>query len=142
MTGLRWVLATSFVALLVCALAIGAYDSLVRQPRTPRLAVVDIAKLFAAAERMAKDGVLAEAARSSGESGASATARAEMAGLRVAESFGPRVQAVLADLAGECRCAIVVMAAVIGGSSTVPDYTQEAAQRLGVVLRTAERGRP
>ena len=38
----------------VSALAIGVYDQTVRQPRTPRIAVVDIARLYAAAESQAR----------------------------------------------------------------------------------------
>jgi hypothetical protein len=141
---MRWALQAMWTVTLsatVCALEIGLYDLTVRQPRTPRLAVVDISRLFQAAEQRAKEGVLAAASRTEGGMPAPATTHAaELAGLQATESFGPNLQKVLTDLSTECRCAIVAMAAVTGGGSTVPDYTQEAAARLGVNLRLAQRG--
>ena len=141
MSWARQAMWTVIVSASVCALGIGLYDVTVRQPRTPRLAVVDISKLFQAAEQRAKEGVLAAVSRTEGGMPAPASTRAaELAGLQAAESFGPTLQKVLTDLAAECRCAIVAMASVTGGGSTVPDYTQEAAVRLGVNLRLAQRG--
>lgn len=132
------------VAATVSAIALGVYDVNVRQPRTPRIAVVDIAKLFAAAEMRAKDGAISARARqrqgSAAVAGGSTPSAAEtvdageLAGLQAAGTFGPNVEKVLTDLSDECHCAIVAMAAVIGGSAAVPDYTAEAARRLGVTL--------
>ena len=132
---LAWVV---IVSATVSVLTIGAYDVLVRQPRTPRLAVVDITKLFAAAETRAKESVLALAPRLDGAAPTAAGARAaEMAGLQAAEAFGPTLEKVLTELSAECRCAIVAMASVMGANSTVPDYTLAAADRLGISLRTS-----
>jgi len=103
--------------------SLAVYDLTVRQPRTPRLAVVDIARLFASAEAGVKERALGR------DAGA--------ADPRAAQNFGPAVEKVLSDLAGECRCTIVAMAAVIGVTSAIPDYTTEAALRLGVTLRPA-----
>jgi hypothetical protein len=136
-------LATLLISGSVAALALGIYDVTVRQPRTPRLAVVDIARLFAAAEQRAKDNVLntariaprAAAAGSAAGGGIDTGPAAELAGLQAAGRFGPALEKVLNELSGECRCAIVAMAAVIGGTAAVPDYTEAAAQRLGVTLR-------
>jgi hypothetical protein len=135
---------TALVAATVSAVALGVYDVNVRQPRTPRIAVVDIAKLFAAAEMRAKDGAIsarsrqrpgsAAAAGGSTPGAAEAVDAGELAGLQAAGTFGPNVEKVLTDLSDECHCAIVAMAAVIGGSAAVPDYTAEAARRLGVTL--------
>lgn len=127
-------LTTVFVSAAVCVAAIGVYDVMVRQPRTPRLALIDIAKLYAAADQGLKNRALegasgpAAAASSAGRGGASQ-------GLQSAADFGPMLEAVLTDLSAECRCAIVAMATVVGGDSTVPDFTQETAKRMGLVLR-------
>jgi hypothetical protein len=115
--------ATVLIAAAVAALVVAVYDLTVRQPRTPRLAVVDIARLFASAEAGVKERALGR------DAGA--------ADPRAAQNFGPAVEKVLSDLAGECRCTIVAMAAVIGVTSAIPDYTTEAALRLGVTLRPA-----
>jgi len=115
----------------VSALALGLYDVYVRQPRTPRLAVVDIARLFAAAERSAKESVLTPAVPDTG----AAPVAELMAAAKTAENFGPSVERVLGEISAECQCAIVAMAAVMGRSATVPDYTQEAARRLGLMQR-------
>jgi len=47
--------ATVLIAAAVAALVVAVYDLTVRQPRTPRLAVVDIARLFASAEAGVKE---------------------------------------------------------------------------------------
>ncbi len=52
-------MSTIAVAACVSALAVGIYEVTVRVPRTPRLAVVDIARLFSSAERQLKARVLA-----------------------------------------------------------------------------------
>ena len=127
---LTWV-ALVMLSATVSALALGLYDVYVRQPRTPRLAVVDIARLFAAAERAAKESVVTPAVPAT-----AATPVADlMAAAKTAENFGPSVERVLGEISAECQCAIVAMAAVMGGSTTVPDYTQEAARRLGLMQR-------
>lgn len=125
-----------FVSGIVSMLALTVYDTQVRLPQTPRLAMVDIAKLFAEAEARAKDGVLAAVGK-----GVSDEARrsGDIEAAQAATQFGPRVEAVLRELADECQCAIVVMAAVVGKSNGLRDYTQEAAIRLGLAVRTEVR---
>jgi hypothetical protein len=127
------------VSLTVSALALGLYETQVRQPRTPRIAVVDISRLFAAAEAQAKDRVLlagTPAARGSGnEAGLEAGRAGQAPGPDVAAGFGSQVETTLRQLSDECRCAIVVMAAVIGSGTAVVDYTEVAGQRLGLRLR-------
>ena len=130
----HWV-AVALVALAVAALTIGLYDIEVRQPRTPRLAVVDIARLFVVAEQRGKQNVLAGAARNELPAGdGRAPSRGDPDSAGAALAFGGRVETVLKELSTECRCAVVAMAAVFGGADSVPDYTQEAARRLGLVL--------
>lgn len=142
----------------VSAVALGVYDQTVRQPRTPRIAVVDIARLYAAAESQARARLVAgvalpvspAAATVPGVSrvgGAGAGAGQtpaippamppELATMREMSHFGPRLEGVLRDISTECRCVIAAMAAVVGEVSSVPDYTAVAAGRLGVPLPVA-----
>ncbi|CAD5366865.1 hypothetical protein RA210_U10539 [Rubrivivax sp. A210] len=127
-------LVTVLIATCVCALALGIYDLRVRQPRTPRLALIDIARLYAAADLSLKDRAINRGAAAPVDGAASAPPTVA-AGLRRAEDFGPMLEGVLKDLSGECRCAIVAMAAVIGADATMPDFTAEAARRMGLPLR-------
>jgi hypothetical protein len=127
-------LATVFVSAAVCVTAIGVYDVMVRQPRTPRLALIDIAKLYDAADQGLKNRVL-EGASGSATAASGASRGVGPYRLHDAGDFGPMLEAVLTDLSAECRCAIVAMATVVGGDSTVPDFTQETAKRMGLVLR-------
>lgn len=126
--------AHAVVATCISALTIGVYDVTVRQPRTPRLAVVDIARIYAAADRSFKDRALVRGAED-GVPAASSPDGARRLGR--AEDFGPALEAELRGLSRECRCAIVAMATVVGGDTTIPDVTLEAAHRLGLQLREA-----
>jgi hypothetical protein len=128
-------LSAAVIAACVCAAAIAAYDVQVRQPRTPRLALVDIAKLYATADQALKARAMSQdrgnplvAARPPG--GAAGTPPS----LRQGADFGPALESVLTGLAEECRCAIVAMATVFGQTSSLPDFTTEAGRRLGLVL--------
>lgn len=128
------VVVNALVAACITALGIAAYDVTVRQPRTPRLAVVDIARVYGAAERGLKERTLSRGP-DDGQPPAAGAAGPDRSPLRRAEDFGPLLESVLKDLSKECRCAIVAMATVVGGDSTIPDYTQEAARRMGLSLR-------
>lgn len=130
MKGLKFVLSSVAVSVAVCAVGIGVYDVTVRQPRTPRLAMIDLARLYASADYSFKGRALEGA-------GTPATAASSAAGqhLRDPGDFGPALEAVLKGLSGECRCAIVAMATIVGADSTVPDFTAEAARRMGLTLR-------
>lgn len=144
------------VSACVSAVALGVYDQTVRQPRTPRIAVVDIARLYAAAESQARARLVAGAvppasravaeAPSAGRAGGASAAQLpatppvapamppELATMREMSHFGPRLEGVLRDISTECRCVIAAMAAVVGEVASVPDYTAVAAARLGVLL--------
>ena len=134
MTSAGSVLTTVFISMAVCVTAIGVYDVMVRQPRTPRLALIDIAKLYSAADQGLKNRAL-EGASGPADASLAASSGAGPRGLQSAADFGPMLEAVLTDLSAECRCAIVAMATVVGGDSTVPDFTQETAKRMGLMLR-------
>jgi hypothetical protein len=123
---MRALLAPAVVSMCVSAVAIAAYDRLVRVPRTPRLAVVDVATLFAAAERRATRSVAQPPI------GGDANLPIAAATARAAEAFGPALRGALQGIAADCGCTLVATATVFGADSTVPDYTAEAARRLGL----------
>ncbi|MFT3819882.1 MAG: hypothetical protein QM750_20090 [Rubrivivax sp.] len=132
-------LAGAVISACVSALSLGLYDATVRVPRTPRLAVVDVAKLFTAAERQFKAQVLAPAATAA----AGATAPAgELATLGKLGEFGPRIERVMHEVAMECGCVLVAMAAVVGDNPAVPDYTRLIGARLGLSMRDGGRAAP
>jgi hypothetical protein len=131
MSTLRIQLVAAAVASCICALGLGIYDQTVRQPRTPRLALIDIAKIYAAADL----GFKARALEGQLGTGAPGAQSARSAGLRQAADFGPMLQEVLQGMSSECRCAIVAMATVVGADSTVPDFTVEVARRMGLTIR-------
>ena len=74
------------------------------------------------------------------QAAASSPAAAGEAGSAIAnlvrgpEDFGPALSVALSALSKECRCTLVAMAAVFGADSTVPDFTSEAAQRMGLAV--------
>ena len=116
---------TMLVAVLVTGMGIGLYDRFVRQPRTPRIAVVDVARLFTAAERQAKAKLLAPG---------STAAAGEFKALGELSQFGSAVETALQQAADDCECLLVAVAAVFGQRAAVPDYTAAIADRLGVEL--------
>lgn len=125
---------SALIALGVFLLGIGIYDHYVRRPATLRLAVVDVAKLYAQAQQQATRGVLEGdvlAGRTQEEKQRSAdTAMQSLT--RNAKDFGPQMERTLIDLSNECHCTLVAMAAVFGADGSVPDFTAEAARRLGL----------
>lgn len=123
-----------FVALLVSALLLGLYDRFIRQPRTPRLAIVDVTQLYEAMETKTRQDLLDRAAPAAGAASGAEQQLAIEAVRRSATNFGPAVHKVLTDLSNECHCAIVAMAAVVGEDVTIPNYTAEAGKRLGIGL--------
>jgi hypothetical protein len=139
MTTLGQQILSAHLAAAVCAIGIAVYDVTVRQPRTPRLALVDIAKLYTAADQALKARALSGALSGApgGDLGLQAPSPVSGSGapsLRQGADFGPALELVLTGLAEECRCAIVAMATVFGSDSTLPDFTQEAGRRLGLTL--------
>ena len=120
----------AMVALLLCCCGLAVYDRWVRQPNTPRLAVVDANHLLSLAQQRAARQA-AQAIKAEGSNPSVATSAALSATLQTVESFGVQMEATLKQLSGECHCTLVAMAAVFGETSTVPDYTGLVAQRLG-----------
>ena len=135
MSAVRMQLVAAAVAACICALGLGIYDQTVRQPRTPRLAIIDIAKIYASADQSFKARALE--GQLGGQAAGAAPGNPGSAGLRQASEFGPMLHQVLLGLSTECQCAIVAMATVVGEDSTVPDFTAEVARRMGLTLREA-----
>lgn len=100
----------------VSALAIGGYERWIRQPRTPRLAVVDVGSLFAQAQQASSVAAIRAPGGALGDTTVS--------------DFGPRLQAALEATARQCACTLVAMPAVFGGSTGVPDLTGLVRERL------------
>jgi len=117
------------VAVVVTAVALVAYEALVRRPATPRIAMVDVTTLHQAAQQAATRRALDLAGSERGGTDAELV-QVEKA----ATDFGPRLTRVLNGLAGECNCTVVAMAAVHGADSAIPDFTAVAAERLHLEL--------
>jgi len=126
---------SAVIAAVVFTAGIAAYEQYVRQPRTPRLAVIDIAKIHNVAQQNLKSRALGSLPGSGPGAATPANDLALSAALlREAASFGPTLEVVLDELADECRCAIVAMAAVYGDNGAMPDFTTEAARRMSVAI--------
>lgn len=129
----RVLISQALVATVVVACAIAVYDVRVRVPKTPRLAVVDVNALYAAAHRSATKGALDMVDKSKGDRVGAEVAEAALGQIeRTAAEFGPRLGKALEGLAGECQCTVVAMAAVYGADSGIPNYTGLMAERLGL----------
>lgn len=100
----------------ITAMALGGYERWVRQPRTPRLAVVDVGNLFAQVKQASSVAVIRAPGAKPHDPG-------------VAE-FGPRLQGALEATARQCACTLVAMPAVFGMSAGVPDLTATVRDRL------------
>lgn len=124
------------VSATVTMVGLGVYDTQVRAPRTPRLAVVDVSRLFSAAERQVKARVLGGPAAQ-----ASSPLSPEMAAMGELGAFGPALEQSMREVSTECRCVLVAMAAVVGEHTAVADYTALLAKRLNISLAEPERGR-
>jgi len=129
------------ISVIVVLVGFGVYDVAVRQPRTPRLGVVDVGQLYGLAHDQAAR-VALKAVQSAASGPAAATQAGEAIGnlYRTPQDFGPAFSRVLEGLSADCRCTLVAMAAVFGAASTVPDYTAEAARRMGLEALDERRG--
>lgn len=132
----------AMVAAVVTMVAIGIYDVSVRQPRTLRLAVVDVARLYELAHEKATRNALSamEAVEAQGAA-SSARASSELASdalssfYRTPQEFGPALSRAMEDLSRQCGCTLVAMSTVFGANSNVPDYTDLVATNLGLAAQ-------
>jgi hypothetical protein len=128
----------AMVAAVVTMVAIGIYDVVVRQPRTPRLAVVDVARLYELAHEkatrnalMAVQAIEAPGGEAASERRATNLAREALSSFyRTPEEFGPALSRTMEELSKQCGCTLVAMSTVFGADSNVPDYTDLVADRL------------
>jgi hypothetical protein len=132
----------AMVAAVVAMVAIGIYDVSVRQPRTLRLAVVDVARLYELAHEkatrnalMAMEAVEAQGAASSVRSSSELASDALYGFYRTPQEFGPALSRAMEDLSRQCGCTLVAMSTVFGANSNVPDYTDLVATNLGLVAQ-------
>jgi hypothetical protein len=123
---LRRSAATAAVAVAASAaitgLAIGAYERLIREPRTPRFAAVDLTRIVQAGKAKLESAVV--------RSGA--TDEEKRAAVEAAAGFNDRMRAALEQLAADCGCTLVGLPMVIGSQPTIPDYTAVVMQRMGL----------
>lgn len=89
----------------------------VTRPAPPRLATLDVARLFG--ERQA------ELMKLVAEGGEAATEQA----MAMAQRFGKRLEAEVRALPKECGCIVLVRGAVVAGEA-LPDYTDVLRERL------------
>ena len=113
---LKQVVLSVLISTAVSGIALGIYERFVRQPRTPRLAVVDVGTLFAQVQQSTS---VAAIRSPDGKTSQAATS-----------DFGPRLQAALEATAHQCACTLVAMPAVFGASAGVPDLTPAVRERL------------
>lgn len=91
-------------------------------PRTPAIAVLDVAELYRLKER--------EVAATLMRSDAKDDER--HAALQRAQSFGTDLTTLIERLPEECRCLVLAKGAVIGSAEELPDLTPRVRQRLGL----------
>lgn len=106
----------------VTGLSIGAYERLVREPRTPRFAAVDLTRIVQAGKTKYEGAIV--------RSGA--TDDEKRAALEAAAGFNDRMRAALEQLAADCGCTLVGLPMVFGSQPTIPDYTAVVMQRMGL----------
>jgi len=103
------------------AVALWGYDRWVREPRTPRFAVVDVADIYKLKTSQLVGDML--------NAGENKEGQAAVRGR--ADEFGNDVDQLLADLARDCNCVVLARPAVVAGG-TVPDYTDALRRKLGL----------
>lgn len=131
-------LTQGFITVAIVAAALAIYDRGVRVPQTPRLALVDVSRLYTVAQKQAAKSALdlVERGTKSANIGDDVANAALGQIEKTAADFGPRLNAALDTLAQECQCTVVAMAAVHGADSGMPDYTALVADRLKLRLES------
>ncbi len=107
---------------LLSATMIFVYAAWIAPPRTPRLAVLDVAELY----RLKETQVAALLVKPD------STGADRAALLKSVQGFGAEVMRVVQALPQECRCLILARGALIGEDSQLPDLTPDARRRLGL----------
>ncbi|MFN4266415.1 MAG: hypothetical protein ACK4F8_11795 [Aquabacterium sp.] len=118
-SGPGWV-GTTLLAITVSALALVAYERLIRDPRTPRLGTIDVAELFAL--NQAK--VLKEALGS----GSTANLDPGTLGQKAATAMSDQIQA----FTKQCNCLLIASPAVYGATAAITDFTKTIKEANGL----------
>lgn len=119
-TSSRW-----FVLLmnaLVCAVMLGIYATWIAPPKTPRLAVLDVAELY----RLKEIQVAALLVKPD------STDADRAAILKSVQGFGADITRLIQALPEECACLVLARGALIGKDSQLPDLTPDVRRRLGL----------
>lgn len=107
---------------LVSAVMLGSYATWIAPPKTPSLAVLDVAELY----RLKEIQVAASLVKSD-------TTDADRAAiLKNVQGFGVEVTRLLQALPEECACLILARGALIGKNAQLPDLTADVRRRLGL----------
>ena len=101
---------------------IGAYALWIAPPKTPALAVLDVAELYRLKEMQVATVLVKRA--SSDEDRAQA--------LKHAAAFGMEVTSLIQSLPEECHCLILARGAIVGPAPLLPDLTPEVRRRMGL----------
>lgn len=109
------------VSAVVVGVALWAYERYVREPQTPRFAVVDVADIYRLKTSQLVDDML--------KAGEGKEARDAVK--QNADSFGSDVERLIGLVARDCACVVLARPAVVGGTAG-PDYTDAIKKRLGL----------
>lgn len=118
----RAALVVVIVNALLSAALLAAYATWIAPSRSPRLAVLDVAELYRLKEReiaavlIKTDAIEAD----------------RLNALKRASEFGTQITTLIEQLPAECGCLILARGAIVGSSTTLPDLTPTARQRLGL----------
>ena len=110
------------VNVLLSATMIFVYGAWIAPPRTPRLAVLDVAELY----RLKETQVAAQLVKSD------TTDADRTAILKSVQGFGTEVTRLIQALPEECACLILARGAVMGKDTQLPDLTPDLRRRLGL----------
>lgn len=107
---------------LASATMIGIYATWIAPPKTPPIAVLDVAELY----RLKETQVAAQLVKPD-------TSEADrVAILKSVQGFGSEVTRLIQALPTECGCLILARGALIGKDKQLPDLTPDVRRRLGL----------
>jgi len=107
---------------LVSAIMIGIYSTWIAPPKSPRLAILDVAELY----RLKETQVAALLVKPD------STDADRTAILKSVQGFGSEITRLIQALPAECGCLILARGALIGKDTQLPDLTPDVRRRLGL----------
>lgn len=124
-SGPGWI-GTTLVAITVAALALFAYERVIRDPRTPRLGTIDVAELFAVNQaKVLKDAL---------GSGSTVNLDPGTLGQKAAAAMSGQIQA----FTKQCNCLLIASPAVYGTTPAIADFTQTIKEANGLTTSLAD----